>query len=80
MERVARLQSLPLHILHGPQVKPAPPDSTHTAPSERDASLLEPLRPSLKVLVNEPPSRLPNGSATERDARLHFSLLGAWRS
>jgi hypothetical protein len=47
---------------------------------QRDASLLEPLRPSLKFLVNEHPSRFPNGFATERYARLHFCLLRACHS
>ena len=47
---------------------PTSPGSPHRVLLETDASPLEPLRLSVKVLVNEPPSRSSNGSAKVRDA------------
>ena len=64
MERDARLQSLHLHILQGPQVQePSTPLQVPlTDLPQKDTSLVQPL-PPLKFLVNEPPSRFPNGFA-----------------
>jgi hypothetical protein len=48
-----------------------PPGSPHRAPMERDVLFLEPSFIHLsKSLVNEPPSRFPNGAPMESDAHL----------
>jgi len=54
-----------------PSKAASPPVTPHSTPSERDATLLEPCFIHLsKSLVNEPPSRFPNGALMEREPSL----------
>jgi hypothetical protein len=80
IEGEARFQILLLHILQGPQVQEPPLQVPLTEFPQRERRFTSRAPSSIsQVLVNEPPSKLSNGSATERDTRLHFPLLGACR-
>jgi len=71
MEREARLQSLPLHILLDPQQGAPPPGFPNRAPVERDAPFTEPSFHYLSQFpVKDPLPMLPNGAPTEKDTRI----------